>query len=119
MPLVRIATQGKPKTSAARIGDIVARTMIDLLYVPGKPKMQVITEYSSDPLSYASSAGETEHADLAVIEIALADGRPVELKNKFYQAVVENLKRELGLRPADILINLIEVKYENWAWRNN
>lgn len=118
MPLVRIAAQGKPKESAKKIGDVVARTIIEMLYVPGKPKMQVITEYSSAPLSYVSSEGETEHRDLAVIEIALADGRTPELKNKFYKNLLERLKRELNLRPEDVLINLIEVKYENWAWRN-
>lgn len=118
MPLVRIATQGKPKQSAHKIGDVVARTMIELLYVPGKPKMQVISEYSSNPLGYLSSEGETERGDLAVIEIALADGRSADLKTKFYNVLVERLTRDLGIRPADIYINLVEIKYENWAWRN-
>jgi len=118
MPLVRIATQGTPTASAKKIGDIVGRTMIELLYVPGKPTMQVITEYRADALGYLSSAGETARTDLAVIEIALADGRSAELKTKFYDTLVERLKRELGMRAADIYINLIEIKYENWAWRN-
>ena len=76
MPLVRIATKGKPNASATKIGGIVARTMIDMLHAQGKPKMQVITEYGSDPLTYASSEGETERDNLAVIEIVLSKGPP-------------------------------------------
>jgi len=118
MPLVRVATKGAPSHSAKQIGAIVARAIIDVLYVPGNPKMQVITEYSADPLTYLSSEGETERDDLAVIEIALADGRNAELKNRFYGVVFDRLARDLGISPANVFINLVEIKKESWAWRN-
>jgi len=118
MPLVRIATKGKAQKSARTIGAVTARTIIDVLYVPGKPTMQVITEYSADPISYVSSDGETDRDDLAAIEIALADGRDVALKNRFYKTLLERLTRETGMRAQDIYVNLVEIKVENWAWRN-
>jgi len=119
MPLVRVATKGTAKQSATKIGDVVARTIIDVLYVPGNPTMQVITEYSDDPLTYLSSEGETQRADLAVIEIALAAGRSVELKNTFYAALIERLTRETSIRAQDIYINLVEIPRASWAWRNS
>ena len=35
-----------------------------------------------------------------------------------YKAIVDDLKAEIGLRPEDVLINLVEVKKENWSFGN-
>lgn len=117
MPLVRITLKGRPNESAKKIGGIVARTIVEILHVPGKDKMQVITEFG-DSLTYDSSDGETQRDNMVVICITLTEGRKAELKNKLFSALVERLKRELDVRSEDVFINLVEIKQENWAWRN-
>ena len=46
------------------------------------------------------------------------EGRSVETKKAFYARVAESLRRELDVRPQDVLINLVEVKKENWSFGN-
>ena len=51
-------------------------------------------------------------------EIKLNEGRTLEMKKAFYEALAERLHQELGLRLEDIFINLVEVKKENWSFGN-
>jgi hypothetical protein len=40
------------------------------------------------------------------------------VKKNFYSAVAESLKQNPGIRPEDVLINLVEVAKENWSFGN-
>ena len=48
-------------------------------------------------------------------------GRPgdvvsVEQKKQLYKAIADRLAKSPGVRPEDVLINLVEVKKENWSF---
>jgi phenylpyruvate tautomerase PptA (4-oxalocrotonate tautomerase family) len=57
-------------------------------------------------------------ADAIIIQITLNEGRTTEMKKNFYKAVVDGLHQQVGLRREDIVINLVEVKKENWSFGN-
>ena len=120
MPLVRISLRkGKPEGFGKRVGEIVYRAMVDTINVPAKDHFQVITEHGKDSLIYHASYLDISRTDGVIfIQIALNESRTVELKKAFYRAVVERLNRELGVRIEDVLINLVEVKKENWSFGN-
>ena len=40
----------------------------------------------------------------------------VDQKKVFYKSVVDGLVKAIGIRPEDVLINLIEVRKENWSF---
>jgi 4-oxalocrotonate tautomerase len=40
------------------------------------------------------------------------------MKRAFYKAVVDGLHERLGQRREDVIINLVEVKKENWSFGN-
>ena len=103
MPPVRITLKGRPKESAKKIGGIVARTIVEILHVPGKDKMQVITEYG-DSLTYDSSDGETQRDNVVMIQITLTEGRKAELKNKLFNAMVKRLTRTASRLGRDVRI---------------
>ncbi len=46
------------------------------------------------------------------------DGRAVDQKKAFYKAINDGLVKAVGIRPEDVLINLIEVRPENWSFGN-
>ena len=56
--------------------------------------------------------------DAIVIQVTLNEGRTVEMKRAFYKAVADGLHERVGLRREDVVINLIEVKKENWSFGN-
>jgi phenylpyruvate tautomerase PptA (4-oxalocrotonate tautomerase family) len=54
--------------------------------------------------------------DLVMIQITWNEGRTVEQKKALYKAIADGLAAKPGIRPEDVLINLIEVKKENWSY---
>ncbi len=118
MPLVRISLmKGKPASFGKRVGEIVYRTMVDTINVPGHDHFQVITQHDKNSLIYDPSYLDIPRSDGVVfIQITLNEGRTVELKKLFYRTVTERLHADLGVRPEDVLINLVEVKKENWSF---
>lgn len=120
MPLVRIALmKGKPAGFGKRIGEIVYRTMVDVINVPVEDNFQIITEHDPDTLIYDPSYLDIQRSDgLTIVQITLNEGRTVELKKAFYKTVADRLNREIGVRREDVFVSLVEVKKENWSFGN-
>ncbi len=118
MPLVRISLmKGKPASFGKRVGEIVYRAMVDTINVPGNDHFQVITQHDRTSLIYDPIYLDIPRSDGVIfIQITLNEGRTVELKKLFYHTVAERLHTDLGVRPEDVLINLVEVKKENWSF---
>lgn len=120
MPLVRIhLMQGRPVQFSRRIGEIVYQTMAETIHIPAKDNFQIITEHNGDTLIYNTEyLGIQRTNGIVIIQITLSEGRDVTLKKAFYQKLAERLNKELQIRKEDILINLVEVKRENWSFGN-
>jgi 4-oxalocrotonate tautomerase len=39
-------------------------------------------------------------------------------KRKLYKLIAEHLEKSPGLNPAELIINLVEVVWENWSFGN-
>jgi phenylpyruvate tautomerase PptA (4-oxalocrotonate tautomerase family) len=120
MPLVRIdLPAGKPAEYRSAVGEAVAAAVTGTLNVPKDDRFQVIAEHAPGNLVIDPSyLGVQRSKDAIIIQLTLNEGRTVEIKRAFYQAVVEGLHQRVGLRREDVVINLIEVKKENWSFGN-
>lgn len=121
MPLVRIhVPQGKSTEYRSAISDVVYNTTITVLNVPENNRFHVISEHSTtdlviDPSYYGINRSE----NAIIIQITLNEGRAtLELKKVYYKALADGLHERLGLRREDVVINLVEVKKENWSLGN-
>lgn len=120
MPLVRISLMNdRPSGLGTKIGVVVYRTMVDTINVPLHDNFQVVTEHDRDNLVYDPEYMNIPRTDGVVfIQITLNEGRTLEMKRSLYKVLAERLHQELGLRLEDIVINLVEVKKENWSFGN-
>ena len=120
MPLVRIdLIEGKSSDYREAIGTVIYEAMVKTLNVPKDDRFQVISEHSAAELIIDPTyLGIERTGDCIMIQITLNEGRTVELKQQFYNAAVDGLHERLGLRREDVLINLVEVKKENWSFGN-
>lgn len=120
MPLARISLiKGRPAGFGERVGTIVYEAMVETINVPRNDRFQVITEHDRTGLVYDPDYLGIERSDgFVVIQITLTEGRGVELKQALYKRIAERLAAELGVRPEDVFINLVEVKKENWSFGN-
>ena len=120
MPLVRIdLIEGKSSDYREAIGTVIYESMVKTLNVPKNDRFQVISEHSAAELIIDPTyLGIERTGDCIMIQITLNEGRSIELKQQFYKAVADGLHQRLGLRREDVLINLVEVKKENWSFGN-
>jgi 4-oxalocrotonate tautomerase len=119
MPLVRIdLPQAVDARMASRIGEAIHKAMTELINVPRDDKFQIFARQSPDERNLTSEYLGIRYSDnLIVIQITLNHGRTVEMKKAFYRRVAGDLS-ELGVRPQDVFINLVEVAKENWSFGN-
>jgi 4-oxalocrotonate tautomerase len=120
MPLVRISLrQGTTVEFRKAIGDGVHRAMVEALAVPSDDRFQVITEHPPEGLVYDPQYLGVPRSDRVVfVQITLSTGRKPQQKRLLYKRMSELLAESPGLRPEDLLINLVEVSWENWSFGN-
>jgi 4-oxalocrotonate tautomerase len=119
MPLVRIdLRKGKDAAYRQQIGRVVYEALIGV-GVPKDDRFQVISEYDAESFLFDSDyIGIHRTDDLVIIQITWNEGRNPEQKKALYKAIADGLHSAVGLRREDVLINLIEVKKENWSFGN-
>jgi phenylpyruvate tautomerase PptA (4-oxalocrotonate tautomerase family) len=120
MPLARIdLPAGKPADYGRAVADVVYEAMVATLKAPENDRFQVISAHTRDALIIDPSyLGIERSADALIVQLTLNEGRTVEAKKAFYQAVADGLHARVGLRREDVIINLVEVKKENWSFGN-
>ncbi len=120
MPLVRIALrEGTSPEYRRAIADGVHQAMIDAMAIPPDDRFQVISEYSAEDLIYDPQYLGIKRSDRVVfVQITLSAGRKPGQKRALYKRIAELLAKAPGLRPEDVVINLVEVAWENWSFGN-
>jgi 4-oxalocrotonate tautomerase len=118
MPLVRIdLRQGKTREYRSKIGDMVYHAMRETINVPEHDRFQVITDHPPEGLVYDPGyLGINRTDDVVFIQITLNTGRTLDQKKALYARIAELLAQEPGIRPEDVLINLVECAKEDWSF---
>jgi 4-oxalocrotonate tautomerase len=119
MPLVRIdLRKGKDAAYRRDVGHAVYDALVSV-GVPKNDRFQVVGEHEIDDFLFDPDyLGIHRSDDLVMIQITWNEGRTVEQKKALYKAIADRLAAKPGIRPEDVLINLVEVKKENWSFGN-
>jgi 4-oxalocrotonate tautomerase len=118
MPLVRIdLRKGKDLSYRQEIGRVVYEAMIAVgVGVPANARFQIVSEHDADNFLFdAGYLGIDRSDDLVIIQITWNEGRTAGQKKALYKAIVEGLGKAPGIRPEDVFINLVDVRFENWS----
>ena len=120
MPFVRISLrQGNSPEYRKAIADGVHRAMVEAIAIPPDDRFQVFTEHPPESLVYDPQYLGVQRSDRIVfVQITLSYGRKPQQKRKLYKRMAEILAESPGLPPRDLLINLVEVSWENWSFGN-
>ena len=85
--------------------------------MPADDRFQVVEEVPAEDLPLdAAYLGITRTAGVVFVQVFLNTGRTVEVKKALYAAVAARLHERPGVRPEDVLVNLVEVARENWSF---
>jgi 4-oxalocrotonate tautomerase len=120
MPLVRISVSPDVSLPQLRaIGDAVHEAMVQTFNVPQPDKFQVLTRHGAGELVCTPEfLGVVHSARVAFVQITCAEGRTLEVKKALYAKIVALVEGTGALLAADVVINLLEVKRENWSFGN-
>jgi 4-oxalocrotonate tautomerase len=120
MPLVRIAVrEGTTPEYRRAIADGVHRALVEAMQVPADDRFQIVTEHPASGLIYSPKYLGIEHSDRVVfVQITLSTGRKPPQKRAFFRRLKEILAESPGVPPQDLIINLVEVAWENWSFGN-
>jgi 4-oxalocrotonate tautomerase len=120
MPLVRISLrEGKTEEYRKALADGVHRALVEAIDIPAQDRFQVITEHPASSLVYDPAYLGVKRTDnIVLVQITLSTGRKPPQKRKLFQKMAEILAENPGLRPQDLMVNLVEVAWENWSFGN-
>ena len=114
MPLVNISIlKGKPPEYIKAIADGVNSAVIETMGFPADDRYQIISEHEPACLELQTRSG-----DRVMMFLIMRSGRSDESKKAFYKKVVENLSRDPGIDPANILITIVENHDIDWSFRD-
>lgn len=119
MPLVRIDhAAGRPAAYRKAISDAVHSALSKTFDVPGDDRFQVIGEHAPGTSIVHAPAylGNVYSDELVLIQITCSEGRTLDQKRALFAAIAGNLAAKPGLRPDDVVVNIVEVKKENWSF---
>ena len=118
MPLVRIdLLKGTSPQYRQAVSNGIHQAMVDAIQIPPDDRFQVITEHDASSLVFDRNYLGIPRSDRVIfIQITLSAGRKPAQKRKLYERVCELLAADPGVRPEDVLINLVETQWENWSF---
>lgn len=119
MPLVRISHHaGVTEAYRQALSDGVQEAMATTVNVPADDRFHILTEHASGLIFDTKYLGIERSPEWVAIQITFRKGRTVEMKQALYRKIVENLAKDPGLRPQDVMICLVENDLADWSFGN-
>ncbi len=114
MPLVTISIlKGKSPEYIKAVGDSINAAVIETMAFPDDDRYQVIHELSPECLQL-----QERDEDRVMMHLVMRAGRSNKSKQAFYKKAVENLARNPGIKPANVLITITENHDIDWSFRD-
>ena len=115
MPMVYIQMhEGKDAAYKKAVSDGIHVAMMDVLGVPDDTWDQFFNEHKPGNMVYDSNYfGVPRSPDMMFIHFFF-NTRPKEMKERFFEAVADEVTKRAGLRREDLLMAITEVPWENW-----
>ena len=112
MPLVNISIiKGKPPEYIKAISDGINSAVIETMGFPADDRYQIVHEVEPHCLQF-----QERTADRVMMHLIMRAGRSDKSKQLFYAKVVENLERNPGINPENILISITENHDIDWSF---
>ncbi|WP_243287583.1 tautomerase family protein [Geothrix terrae] len=117
MPLVRISHRsGVGDAYRQALSDGVQEALTATVNAPADDRFHILTEHASGLIFDPHYLGIERSPEWVAIQITLRKGRTVEMKQALYRRIVENLAKDPGLRPEDVMICLVENELADWSF---
>lgn len=112
MPLVNISIlKGKSPEYIKAVSDGINSAVIETMGFPPDDRYQIIHEVETHCLQFQERTG-----DRVMMSLIMRAGRSNKSKQAFYAKAVENLARDPGIDPENVLITIAENHDIDWSF---
>ncbi|MDL2405558.1 tautomerase family protein [Rhizobium calliandrae] len=118
MPFTRISLlRGKSPDYLQRLSDNFHRAMVETFEVPPTDRFQEIHQLEPGELIFDRTYfGGPRSDDYVFFQITIGKPRSIEVKKAFYRRLVALLADESGVRPEDVMVNIVTTTREDWSF---
>jgi 4-oxalocrotonate tautomerase len=118
MPLTRVSMlKGKSPEYRRAILDSLYQAMREVFEIPEDDRFMVIEELEPENFVYGKTyLGIARDDDLVLVQIVVNNTRGPDKKKALYARIAELLAKSPGIRPENVLVNLVDVQKENWSF---
>lgn len=114
MPLVNISIlKGRSPEYIKAVSDGINSAVIETMDFPDDDRYQIVHEVESHCLQY-----QGREEDRVMMHLTMRAGRSNKAKQAFYAKSVENLGKDPGIKPENILITIVENHDIDWSFQN-
>jgi phenylpyruvate tautomerase PptA (4-oxalocrotonate tautomerase family) len=114
MPFVTISIlKGKSPQYIKAVADGINAAVIETMGFPEDDRYQVIHQLDKECLQL-----QTREGDCVMMHLVMRAGRSNKSKQAFYRRAVENLAKNPGIAPANVLITITENHDIDWSFRD-
>jgi phenylpyruvate tautomerase PptA (4-oxalocrotonate tautomerase family) len=114
MPLVNISIlKGKSPEYIKALTDGINSAVIETMGFPDDDRYQIVHEVEPHCLQFQQ---RTE--DRVMMHLTMRAGRSDKSKQAFYAKVVENLEKDPGIKPENVMITIVENHDVDWSFRD-
>lgn len=112
MPLVTISIlKGRSPAYIKAVADGINSAVIETMGFPDDDRYQILHQLDPECLQL-----QTRDGDRVMMHLVMRAGRSNKSKQAFYQKTVENLARDPGIPPANVLITITENHDIDWSF---
>jgi phenylpyruvate tautomerase PptA (4-oxalocrotonate tautomerase family) len=116
MPLLKFdLVEGRDQQAIKALLDAAHRAVVKALGVPARDRFQIVYQHPAHELIIQDTGLGLERTDNIVVISITSTYRTDEQKQKLYKALADELQRDCGIDPQDIMINLVNNSLSDWS----
>jgi phenylpyruvate tautomerase PptA (4-oxalocrotonate tautomerase family) len=118
MPLVYYdIIRGRSRDQIRALLDSTQAAIVEAFQTPERDRYQLVTEHSPDDMIIQDHGlGIKRSENIVIMHMVNRQGkRTPAQKEKLYALLTQNLKRDCGLDPSDLVVSITENESEDWS----
>ena len=116
MPLLKFdLVEGRDQQAIKALLDAAHRAVVKALGVPARDRFQIVYQHAAHELIIQDTGLGLKRTDNIVVISITSTYRTDEQKQKLYKALADELQRDCGIDPQDIMINLVNNSLSDWS----
>lgn len=117
MPLLRFdLIEGRDEKSVTRLLDAAHDAVVRALGVPPRDRYQIVHQHPAHELIVQDTGLGIERSKNVVMLTITSVDRGDQLKKALYKALSEELERQCGIKPNDLMISLVTNTKSDWSF---